>query len=72
MPSDADSDPDVPVVCPECDTTTRVPLPDVADAIDRHNEGRHDGEEVAQVDPEIAARIADLAAVDLGLTEGPD
>jgi hypothetical protein len=70
MPSDAD--PDVPVVCPECDTTTRVPLPEVADAIARHNEQLHDGEEVAGVDPAVAEHVADLAASELGLTDGPD
>lgn len=66
--SDSD-DPQVPIVCPECETTSRVPLADVADMIERHNEQLHDGSDVAAVDPDIADRIADLAATDLGLLE---
>ncbi|QLK27027.1 hypothetical protein HYG81_05300 [Natrinema zhouii] len=62
--------PRVPVVCPDCETTSRVPLSELADAIDRHNEQLHDGDDVAAVDPDIADRIADLAATDLGLLEG--
>lgn len=62
-----DDAPDVPVVCPECETTTRVPLADVASQVQRHNEQLHDGEEVAQVDPEVADTLADLVAEDLGL-----
>jgi len=59
--------PAVPVFCEECGTTTRIPLEDVGDAIDRHNEQLHDGEEIAGVDPEIADHLADLIADDLGL-----
>jgi len=62
-----DEQPDVPVRCPECETTTRVALTDLADAIERHNEQLHDGEEIAEVDPEIAEHVADLIAEDLGL-----
>lgn len=61
--------PRVPVVCPECETTSRVPLSDVADAIDRHNDQLHDGDDVAEVDPDVADRIADLVATELGLLE---
>ncbi|MFB6161043.1 MAG: hypothetical protein ABEJ61_07680 [Haloferacaceae archaeon] len=68
----SDAEPEVPVVCPVCDTTTRVPLPEVADAIARHNEGVHDGDDVAEVDPAVADAIADLAASDLGMTDGTD
>ncbi|MDS0475872.1 hypothetical protein [Natrinema sp. 1APR25-10V2] len=68
--SDSDEDdPRVPVVCPDCETTSRVPLADVADAIDRHNEQLHDGDDVASVDPDVADRIADLVATELGLLE---
>ncbi|ELY39162.1 hypothetical protein [Natronorubrum tibetense] len=66
--SDSD-DPRVPIVCPDCETTSRIPLSDVADTIERHNEQLHDGEDVAAVDPDIVERIADLAATDLGLLE---
>jgi hypothetical protein len=63
----SDDDPTVPIVCPDCDTTTRMPLPEVADAVDRHNESVHDGEEVAAIDPAIKDRLADLVAEDMGL-----
>lgn len=62
-------DPTVPIVCTDCETETRVPLSDVADALSRHNEGKHDGEEVAEVDPGLKDRLADLVADDLGLFE---
>jgi hypothetical protein len=64
-----DDDPTVPIVCPECDTTSRIPLPDVADAVARHNDQLHDGETVATVDPDVADGLADLVAADLGLLE---
>lgn len=63
-------DPRVPIVCPDCETTTRVSLSDVADTIDRHNDQLHDGDEVASVDPDVADRIADLVAAELGLLDG--
>jgi hypothetical protein len=69
MSSDDDGPPAVPITCPRCETTTRVPLPEVVDAIEAHNAGLHDGEAVAEVDPAVADRIADLAADDLGLRE---
>jgi len=59
--------PTVPIVCSECGTETRIALADVADTLARHNEQRHDGETVAQVDPNITDRLADLVAEDLGL-----
>jgi len=64
-----DDDPTVPIVCEECDTRTRVPLSDLADQLERHNETRHGGEDVAGVEPAIADRIADLVAEDMGLLE---
>ncbi|ARS90223.1 hypothetical protein [Natrarchaeobaculum aegyptiacum] len=68
MTADAD-EPTVPIVCSECETTSRIPLSEVADAIARHNDRLHDGVDVAMVDPEISEAIADLAAEDLGLLE---
>ena len=62
-------DPRVPIVCPDCETTSRVPLSGVADAIERHNEQLHGGDDVATVDPDVADRIADLVAEELGLLE---
>jgi hypothetical protein len=68
-PADSGDDPTVPIRCSACDTTTRVPLSDLAASIDRHNENRHDGEELAEVDPGVADSLADLVARDLGLLE---
>jgi len=59
--------PEVPVVCPECDTETRIALSDVADSVERHNEHFHDGEEIARVDPDLVDQLADIVAEDLGL-----
>lgn len=62
-----DEDPAVPVLCTECDTRTDVPLSEVAESIERHNEQLHDGEEIAEVDPALAEQLADIVAEDLGL-----
>jgi len=64
-----DDEPDVPILCPDCDTETRVPLSAVAETLERHNETQHDGEECARVDPDLADQLADLVAEDLGLLE---
>lgn len=64
-----DESPRVPVVCPECGTTTDVPVTAVGETIERHNERLHDGRAVAEVDPAIRERVADLAAADLGLVD---
>lgn len=56
---------DVPIVCEHCGTHTRVPLPDLVETLEAHNEGLHDGEEVATVDPELADHLLDLVADDL-------
>jgi len=68
MSEDAD-EPTVPITCPDCGTETRIPVDDVADALERHNDRFHDGEEVAQVDPDVADQLADLVATDLGLLD---
>ena len=67
--TDSEDDTGVPVQCDVCETRTRVPLSDLADAIERHNETVHDGEAVAEVDPDIKAQLADLVVEDLGLLE---
>ena len=69
MSADGDDEPAVPIVCEECDTRSRVPLSELADQLARHNETRHDGEDVAVVEPAIADRIADLVVEDMGLLD---
>jgi len=59
--------PEVPISCPECGSESRVPLAEVGDVLQRHNDRRHGGEEVARVDPAIADHLADMVAEDLGL-----
>jgi hypothetical protein len=68
MPSDEEAV-TVPVVCPVCETTTRVPLSTVAETVERHNERLHDGEDVASVDPALREQIADLVAEDMDLLD---
>jgi transcription elongation factor Elf1 len=66
MPSDADIEStEVPIVCPACETTTRVPISELVDTVDAHNDRLHDGDEVASVDPELADHLVDLVADDL-------
>lgn len=67
-----DDPPSVPVVCPECGTRSRVRLSELSGTVQRHNDRRHDGDQVAGPDPAVADRIAELAAADLGLLENPD
>jgi len=68
MTDDTD-DPEIPIVCEACGTETTVPLSDVADQLERHNENRHDGETHAEVDPALKSQIQDLVAKDIGLLE---
>jgi len=70
--SDESDDPTVPIVCEACDTTSRVPLSELRESLDSHNERRHDGEEIAQVDPVLADALADAVADDLGLFESDE
>lgn len=72
MSDETSDDPTVPVVCTNCETETEVPLADVADAVERHNDRLHDGERVAQIDPAIAEHITDLVAEDLGVFDDGD
>jgi len=66
MASDTDlEETEVPIVCPDCETTTRVALSDLAETLDRHNERLHDGEDVATVDPDLADHLVDLVADDV-------
>ncbi|MFC6718882.1 hypothetical protein ACFQGT_14635 [Natrialbaceae archaeon GCM10025810] len=70
--SDSNDEPDVPIHCLECDTRARVPLSKLAETLERHNDRLHDGNEVARVDPDVADRLADLVAADMGLLEDAD
>lgn len=67
-----DDGPDVPIHCPACETTTRVPLDELEERIERHNESVHDGEDEARVDPALAEAFQDLVVEDLGLLEDDD
>lgn len=67
--TDDESVPEIPIVCSECDTSSRIPLSSVADALEKHNERLHDGDDVAEVDPDVRAHVADLIAEELGLLE---
>lgn len=67
MSADTDRETAVPIVCSECGTETKIPLSDVATTLEDHNESRHDGEEIAQVDPAVTEELADLVAEDLDL-----
>lgn len=67
--STSEDTPTVPIICPECETTTRIPVDDVADSLQRHNEQLHDGEDVAHIDPDIADEIQNIVAEDLGLLD---
>ncbi|MFC7019796.1 MULTISPECIES: hypothetical protein [Haloarcula] len=66
MASD-DELPEIPVVCPECDTRTKVAFDEVERAVRRHNEQLHGGEAVAEVDPDVLEALTDHVAKDLGL-----
>lgn len=59
--------PDITIVCAACETETAVPFPEVEATIDRHNEHRHDGEPVAEIDPAVKSRLQDLLAEEMGL-----
>ncbi|WP_436935039.1 hypothetical protein [Halovenus marina] len=65
----SDDEPAVPVACPECETTTRIPLSDLKAGIEAHNDRLHDGEEVARIDPAIKEELTDLVAKDLELLD---
>lgn len=66
MSSDEDL-PEIPVVCSACETRTKVAFDDVEAAVARHNEQLHDGEPVAEVDPEVLEALTDRVAKDIGL-----
>ncbi|WP_324759973.1 hypothetical protein [Haloarcula montana] len=61
--------PEIPVICEECDTRTRIAFEEVEESVRSHNEQFHDGESVAQVDPEVLDHLVDRLADDLGLLD---
>ncbi|MFD1587298.1 hypothetical protein ACFR9U_09905 [Halorientalis brevis] len=69
MSGESSEEATVPIVCTACETTTRVALSQLAETLERHNENQHDGEQIAEVDPDVADQVADLVAKDLGLLD---
>jgi hypothetical protein len=65
----SDDEPAVPIACPECETTTRIPISEAKEGVDSHNDRFHDGEAVARIDPAIKEELADLVAKDLDLLD---
>ena len=61
---------EIPIVCPKCETRTRIPFSDFEDAVAEHNDRFHDGEPVAAVDPDVFDHLTDRLLDDLGLLEG--
>jgi len=50
----------VAIVCPECETRTELPPAEIAAALTRHNESRHDGAPVASVAGADVDRLAEV------------
>lgn len=61
---------DVTVVCPDCGTKADVAADRAQDVVDRHNERRHDGLEVAHA-PGLVERAREQAEAFLGGDEAP-
>jgi len=59
--------PEIPVVCADCGTRSQVPFDEVEAAVERHNDQRHDGDSVAEVDPEVLEALAEQVGRDMGL-----
>ena len=68
MSENADA-PEIPIVCPVCETRSRVPFSEFEEAVETHNERLHDGESVASVDPDVFDHLADRLVEDLGLLD---
>ena len=67
--SDNADQPEIPIVCPECETRSRIPFSEFEEALKNHNDRLHDGESVASVDPDVFDYLADRLVEDLGLLE---
>ena len=59
--------PEIPVVCTACETRTQVPFDDVEAAVERHNGQQHDGEAIAEVDPDVLDALTDQLGREMGL-----
>lgn len=64
-----DDGPQVPIHCPECETTSRVSLDELESRIERHNDAVHDGDDVAGVDPGVAEQFQNIVMEESGLLE---
>lgn len=69
MPDSGNESPKVPIVCPECETSSRIPLSDVADTLEQHNDEVHAGKEFAKVEPAVMNHVQDIIIDDLDLRE---
>ena len=69
MSGSEDDPPRVPVICEECATESMVPFPEVESTIDAHNERRHDGEPIAEIEPSVKSRLQDVLAEEMGLLD---
>ena len=61
--------PEIPVVCTACETRSHVPFDEVEGMVERHNEQLHDGESVAEVDPDVLDALTTQLGEDMGLFE---
>lgn len=61
--------PDITITCEACGTSSEIPFDEVQETLDRHNEHRHDGEAIAEIDPAVKSRLQDLLAEEMGLLE---
>jgi len=61
--------PEIPVVCAECGTRSQVAFDDVTGAIERHNDQRHDGDAVSEVDPDVLEALTEQVGRDMGLLD---
>ena len=50
----------VAIVCPDCETRSELPPSEIAAALTRHNETRHDGAPVASVAGAHVDRLAEV------------
>lgn len=59
----------VTIICPECETSARVPVSEAPQKMKRHNENLHDGREVVE-SPSLIERMKEQAEKVLGGDDG--